>query len=134
MVCILDREALWQVFPTAANISPLTPAGYDWDLDGSPPDVVVELVCPPSAAPVRIETPEVSSYTPQWTGVNCTTTSDALLGEAISIRVTDVDVTFDDEVTSATYQVTSGDFETAVLVLQLPSQMGTLTLNLVRKQ
>lgn len=77
--CTLDLNASWRVRPSSATIAPQTSAGFDWDADGSPPDVVVSVTCPSAGEPIFFETPEVSSLNPQWTEGGCITTADALL-------------------------------------------------------
>jgi len=135
MACGLDKDLIWHVQPISASIAPQTPAGYDWDADSSPPDVVVMLTCPPKAVPnpAQPKTSEVSSFTPQWTDPGCDATSDALLSESTLIKVLDVDVAFNDDIAIASYTFTEQNFEAGTVVLQLPDNKSTLTIRLVRK-
>ncbi|MDC0709150.1 hypothetical protein POL68_11810 [Stigmatella sp. ncwal1] len=136
MSCVFAAEALWRVQPVSAKIASQTPAGFDWDLGGSPPDVVAEVICPPSASPISIKTAEIESFTPQWTdsNVNCTTTSDALLAEPISIKLIDVDFDFNDDIASASYKLVQQDFENGRVEILLSDQKSTLTLQFFRLQ
>ncbi len=131
--CTLDLTAQWRVQPSAASIAPQTSAGYDWDIDGSPPDVVVYGTCPSAGEPIPFRTPEVSSLTPQWTDGGCRTTADALLNKPISINVIDVDVVSDDNIAVGAYTLARTDFGQGSVTLQLPNQMGTLTFRLTRE-
>jgi hypothetical protein len=134
MNCVLDSDALWQVRAVSAQVTNQTSTGFDWDPGGSPPDVIAELVCPPLTAPTVIKTSEVESFTPQWTGLPCTTTSDALFKEPISIKLIDVDFDFNDDIASASYRVAQQDFEAGQIVIPLSDQKSTVTLQLIRKQ
>lgn len=131
--CSLDPNATWKVQPSTANIAPQTSAGYDWDVEGSPPDVVVYGTCPSDGEPIPFRTPEVESLSPQWTEGGCRTTAGALLNKPISITVIDVDVVSDDTIGGGSYTFTQQDFGQGAVTLQLPNQLGTVTFRLTRE-
>jgi hypothetical protein len=131
--CALDLSAIWRAQPSSATIAPKTLNGFDWDADGSPPDVVVSGTCPSAGEPIPFETPEVESLTPQWTAGGCLTTADALLKNDIQLNVVDVDVLADDTIATGTYRFTKNDLGRGTITLQLPNQLGTLTFQLTRQ-
>jgi hypothetical protein len=131
--CTLDLSATWRVQPSSATIAQQTTNGFDWDADGSPPDVVVEGTCPSAGEPIPFHTPEVESLTPQWTEGGCLTTADALLKNDVQLKVIDVDVLADDTIAAGTYRFTKNDLGRGTITLQLPSQLGTLTFQLTRQ-
>lgn len=131
--CTLDLTTTWRVQPSSATIAPQTSAGFDWDADGSPPDVVVSGTCPSAGEPISFQTTEVSSLNPQWTEGGCLTTADALLENDIHITVTDIDVFADDTIATGTYRITKDDLGRGTVILQFSAQLGTLTLRLTRE-
>jgi hypothetical protein len=131
--CTLDPSARWRVQPSAATIAQQTTAGFDWDVDGSVPDVVVYGTCPSDGDPIPFRTVEVSSFTPQWTEGGCRTTADALLKNPILINVIDVDFASDDDIAIGSYTLTKSDFGNGGVTLQFPNQVGTLTFRLTRE-
>ncbi|RYZ16794.1 MAG: hypothetical protein EOO70_03615 [Myxococcaceae bacterium] len=101
----------------------------DWDLDGSPPDVVVELTCP-QAEPLVSLTEEVESLTPKWTLGGCDVLAQDLLAAPIQFKVIDVDAFFDDEITTYQYQLTQADLERRSVNLQIPPAITSLVVDL----
>lgn len=133
-VCVA-RPIRVKVQPSQASIVPKDPSdGSDWDLDGSPPDVVVELRCPaPSGAqPFVTRTEEVESLTPQWTSGACDTLADVLVAQPIEFRLIDVDNLFDDDIASASYTLTAADLEKEQVELFIPGYVNSLVLKLSR--
>lgn len=135
--CDLDPEASVTVQPTEASIVPADPRDNQaWDVDGSEPDVVVELRCPTAASeqPLVTRTPEVSSLTPRWTSGGCTTQVGALLGRELQIKFIDVDALFDDEIISATYTLKAEELKAGSVSLTLPGYVNAVTLKFSRPQ
>jgi hypothetical protein len=120
-----------------ASIVPKDPQdNSDWDVDSSPPDVVVELKCPPlSGDQVQItRTPEVSSLTPQWTSGGCTVLASRLVSQPIEIKLIDIDNVFDDEMSSTTYQIDANALVNGILEIPIPAAVNSLTIRLSRYQ
>ncbi|MBN1205175.1 MAG: hypothetical protein JXB05_09655 [Myxococcaceae bacterium] len=133
--CTLDLLAIWKIQPTDASLVPEDPNdGLSWDADGSPPDVLIELTCPTSEAPVVSRTQEVESLTPTWTAGGCATVADALLKSPIGIKIIDVDVAIDDEIFAGSYMFTEADFEAGKIVLQGANTVTSLSFQLTREQ
>ncbi len=104
----------------------------DWDVDGSPPDVVVELRCPmPAGSPPLItRTEEVQSFTPQWSTGECDTLADAIIAQPIEVKVIDIDSFFDDEIGTSSYALTAADFEKGQAEIVIPGYVNSLILKL----
>jgi hypothetical protein len=135
--CDLAPEASVTVQPTEASIVPQDPRdNLDWDVDGSAPDVVVELRCPTAGSDQLLvtRTPEVSSFTPQWTSGGCTTQIGALLGRELQIKFIDVDSLFDDEIISANYTLKAEEIKAGSVSLSIPGYVNTVTLKFSRPQ
>lgn len=96
--CWWDPASVWRVAPQSATIAP-TDLGSDWDVDGSPPDVVVQLFCPSSATSVTSSTEEVQSFQPSWVLGECTMSASELTSLGFAFRVLDVDTVIDDQIT-----------------------------------
>ncbi|GMU10462.1 hypothetical protein ASNO1_67160 [Corallococcus caeni] len=106
-----------KIQPLRAQIAPLDPSdNSDWDVDGSPPDVVIQLSCPNTPAAVP-PSEEVESFTPTWTKGSCDVLSTDLLSAPIQFTVIDVDAIFDDPIASAQYQMTRADIDRGVVEL-----------------
>ncbi len=121
----------------SAQIASHDPDGDSaWDADNSPPDIVVTLGCPAASSSdlIEVATPEVESYTPSWTGVRCSSRIDALLDRPLHLRVDDVDIFFDDNIATFTYQLTEADFAQGIVVFPSQGGMNSLTLQLMRTQ
>ncbi|QSQ26846.1 hypothetical protein JY651_18860 [Pyxidicoccus parkwayensis] len=121
--------------PTEASIVPQDPRDNSaWDIDGSEPDVVVELRCPVEGSDQQLvtRTPEVSSYTPRWTTGGCTTTVGALLGQEIQIKFIDVDVAFDDEIISVRYALKEEELRAGGVSLAIPGYVNSVSLKFTR--
>ncbi|MGE6762238.1 hypothetical protein ACQKGO_29790 [Corallococcus interemptor] len=119
-----------KIQPLRATIAPHDPADdSDWDVDGSPPDAVVELFCP-NAQPAASRSEEIESFTPNWTQGFCDVLSTDLLSMPIQFNVLDVDAIFDDKVASAQYQVTQGDIERGVLQFTGSSGLTSISFQL----
>ncbi|RKH44531.1 hypothetical protein D7X12_10315 [Corallococcus sicarius] len=101
----------------------------DWDIDGSPPDVMVELTCPKGEPEVSL-TEEVESLTPQWSKGGCDILSLDLLSAPIRFKVIDVDSFFNDEITTAQFQLTQADLERGSVELQVPKAITSLVFQL----
>lgn len=130
--CYFDKSVQWRVQPASAVISK-TNEGEDWDVDGSPPDVVVNLECPSGDRELKSQTPEASGFSPAWTEGGCTTTLGDLLARTVEIEVVDVDVTFDDVMVQQNIQLRDEDFKKGSFTLPLPNQEGgMLVLSLTR--
>lgn len=133
--CEFVAAAKWKVRPIEASIVPLDPEDNSaWDIDGSDPDVVIELRCPQlsSGVPFTVRTEEVSSLTPKWTGGECRVEIGALLGAATEIDVIDIDNLFDDPIGTITHQFTQAELEQGTLTLSLPGHVNSLSLQLTR--
>lgn len=89
--CVLSPQLKWAISPVRAQITAQDINGAAWDFDGSPPDAMVTMICPPSSAPNVIVTPYVESYSPEWTGQGCVATTEALLSEPVGVKVEDYD-------------------------------------------
>ncbi|NNC04024.1 hypothetical protein HJC10_14355 [Corallococcus exiguus] len=104
-----------KIQPLRATIAPQDPAdNSDWDVDGSPPDVVINLACP-NAKPAVSPSEEVESFTPTWVKGSCDVLSTDLLSAPIQFSVIDVDAFFDDPIASAQYQITRADIDRGIL-------------------
>ncbi|RKH36271.1 hypothetical protein D7Y13_07155 [Corallococcus praedator] len=136
MVCHPTRqECITPVIRTRlralrATLTALDPSDdSDWDLDGSPPDVVVELTCP-QPEPLVSLTEEIESLTPQWTKGGCDVLAQDLLAAPIQFRVIDVDAFFDDEITVAQYQLTQADLDRRSVDVAIPEAVTSLVFQL----
>ncbi|RKH57248.1 hypothetical protein D7X96_38540 [Corallococcus interemptor] len=119
-----------KIQPLSATFAPHDPADdSDWDIDGSPPDAVVELICP-NAQPAVSRSEEIESLTPRWTQGFCDVLSTDLLSMPIQFNVLDVDAIFDDKVASAQYQVTQEDLERGVLQFTGSSGLTSISFQL----
>ncbi|MCP3143469.1 hypothetical protein [Pyxidicoccus xibeiensis] len=132
--CYFDRSERWRIQPVSAVIAPINPIGdEEWDIDGSAPDVVVELECPAGDKDIKTRTPEGSGYTPTWTEGGCTTTRGDLADRSIYIEVFDVDVTIDDVMFSERYLLKAEDFRSGTFSIALPEQeKGVVRFTLTR--
>ncbi|WP_144370179.1 hypothetical protein [Myxococcus stipitatus] len=102
-------------------------------MDGSAPDVVVELRCPtPSGEPLVTRTPEVSSWTPQWTAGECAAPAALLLAQPIELKVLDIDALVDDEVGTIKHLLTLEELTAGKVALSLPPAIPSLTVTLTR--
>ncbi|WP_375745552.1 hypothetical protein NR800_12505 [Corallococcus interemptor] len=118
-----------KIQPLRATIAPQDPAdNSDWDVDGSPPDVVVKLSCP-NAQPAP-PSEEVESFTPTWTQGACDVLSTDLLSAPIQFTVIDVDTLFDDPIASAQYQMTRADIDRGVVEFASSGALLSLALQI----
>nr|WP_128797781.1 hypothetical protein [Corallococcus coralloides] len=100
-----------------ATVSSHDPADdSDWDVDGSPPDALIQLTCP-NAQPAVSESEEVESFTPNWTTGACDVLGTDLLSMPVQFNVLDVDVLVDDNVASGQYQFTQADVDNGAVEL-----------------
>jgi hypothetical protein len=123
------------VRPVEASIVPRDPEdNSDWDLDGSVPDVIVELRCPQlsSSAPFTARTEEVSSLSPKWTTGECRVEGGALVDKVTEIDVIDVDNFFDDPIGTITHKFTKEELEQGTVTLSHPGHVNSLILQLTR--
>lgn len=135
-VCRLDQRACYtgvmrtRVQPRYAVIAEVDPeTGEDWDSDGSPPDVVVEMDCP--SAPGRSRTEEDENWDPEWYSGSCTVITSNLLRHPLQISIFDNDdFTLDDEFGGLSYQVTPADLNLGRIELSLPPIVKTLVIDL----
>lgn len=133
--CELVPAAKWKVRPIEASIVPQDPEDNSaWDLDGSDPDVVVEMRCPQLSAstPFVARTEEISSLTPKWAGGECRVEIGALLGAETQINIIDIDNIFDDPIGTITHQFTQAELEQGTVTLSLPGHVNSLSLQLTR--
>ncbi|MBZ4409144.1 hypothetical protein K8640_13025 [Myxococcus sp. XM-1-1-1] len=133
--CVLDVSSLVAIQPSQATISAQDPNdNLDWDVDGSAPDVVVELRCPTSVAgePLVTRTPEISSWTPQWSTGGCSTSAEVLLAQPIEFKVLDIDTLLDDEIGTIKHQLTQDELKAGTVSLSLPPAITSLTVTLSR--
>ncbi|NTX08210.1 hypothetical protein HUA74_42655 [Myxococcus sp. CA051A] len=130
----MDSAALIAIQPTQAVLSPRDPTDdSDWDLDGSVPDVVVELRCPnPGGEPLVTRTPEISSLTPQWTTGGCSVSAELLLTHPIEIKVFDIDTLFDDEVATLSHTLTREELKVGTISVSMSPAINSLTLTFTR--
>ncbi|MFP2897184.1 hypothetical protein [Corallococcus sp. 4LFB] len=135
-VCRLDTRACYagvmrtRVQPRRAVIADVDPdTGEDWDSDGSPPDVVVEMRCP--SAPERTRTAEDEDWEPEWRSGSCEVITSNLLQHPIAISIFDNDdFTFDDEFGGTSYQVTRADLNRGHIELAFPPIVESLVIEL----
>lgn len=131
--CFFDRNERWLIEPVAAEVSEFNPTdGEDWDVDGSPPDVVVELFCPNGGRDIETRTTEDESYFPEWTDGGCTTTLGELSRARITIHVIDADLTFDDIIFMGSHSVGAEDLAAGSFFIPFPDQEGGLEVWLTR--
>ena len=134
--CEYVETAKWKVRPVEASIVPQDPEDNSaWDLDGSEPDVVVELRCPQlsSSSPSVVRTGEVSSLTPKWTGGGeCRVEIGALLSAVTEINIIDIDNIFDDPIGTISHQFTQVELEQGTVMLSLPGRVNSLSLQMTR--
>ncbi|WP_375759997.1 hypothetical protein [Corallococcus exercitus] len=136
-VCRLDSRACFtgvmrtRVQPRRAVIADVDPDnGEEWDSDGSPPDVVVEMSCP--SAPERTRTAEDESWEPEWRSGSCEVITSNLLEHPIEISIFDNDdFALDDEFGGLSYQVTRADLNRGRIEIALPPDVQTLVFDLV---
>ncbi|RYZ16795.1 MAG: hypothetical protein EOO70_03620 [Myxococcaceae bacterium] len=134
-VCHLEQQTCivgvmrTRVQPIRASIldhDPFDDEDPDWDLDGSPPDVVVEMRCP--SAPERSRTETVQSLEPRWSTGSCQVVSSNLLKNPIEISIFDVDdFSLDDEFGTVHYQVTPADLNRGWFEIDIPEVVTSLT-------
>jgi hypothetical protein len=135
-VCHLGRLTCFagvmrtRVQPRSAYIAEVDPAtGEEWDSDGSPPDVVVEMDCP--SAPERTRTEESESWEPRWRQGSCEVISSNLLRYPLRLSIFDNDpFTFDDEFGTVQYQVTPTDMNRGWAEIDIPPVVERLILDL----
>ncbi|NOK16242.1 hypothetical protein [Corallococcus carmarthensis] len=135
-VCRLDTKACYagvmrtRVQPRRAVIADVDPDnGEDWDSDGSPPDVVVEMRCP--SAPELSRTAEDESWDPEWRSGSCEVISSNLLDHSIEISIFDNDdFALDDEFGTIHYQVTRSDLNRGRFEIAIPPAVQTLVFDL----
>jgi len=135
--CSVDLAAYITVQPTQASIVPTDPSdNRGWDIDDSPPDVVVELRCPfpGSDKPLITRTPEISSLTPQWSTGGCTTLAATLVNNPLEIKFIDIDALVDDDINGGTYTIKKEDLEKGSVNLSIPGYVNSFTLQLTRYQ
>lgn len=89
-VCGVDPNSKWKVQLTNAKIS-ATNNGAKWDADGSPPDVVAHLACPPFGENWDWISPEREGYNVSWSSGGCTASAGQLLANGFQIRLIDAD-------------------------------------------
>ncbi|RKH12730.1 hypothetical protein D7V97_07620 [Corallococcus sp. CA053C] len=105
------------------------PDDEEWDSDGSPPDVVVEMRCP--SAPELSRTPESTSLHPTWSTGGCEVITSNLLKNPLEIAVIDVDpFTLDDTIGTINYQVTPEDLNLGGVELTIPETVISLYIDL----
>ncbi|RYZ42889.1 MAG: hypothetical protein EOO71_06020 [Myxococcaceae bacterium] len=127
-VCHLQRQTCFvgvmrtRVQPVRASIldyDPFDEEDPEWDPDGSPPDVVVEMRCPSTSERSRTET--IQSFEPRWSAGSCEVLSSNLLKNSIEISIFDVDdFSFDDEFGTVHYQVTPADLNRGYFEIDIP--------------
>ncbi|WP_233595234.1 MULTISPECIES: hypothetical protein [Corallococcus] len=121
-----------RVQPLAASIldfDPLDEEDPEWDPDGSPPDVVVEMRCPSASERSRTET--VQSLEPRWSAGSCQVVSSNLLKNPIELSIFDVDdFSFDDEFGTVYYQVTRADLNRGWFEIDIPEVVTALRVGL----
>ncbi len=135
-VCRLDQRACYtgvmrtRVQPRYAVIADVDPdTGEDWDSDGSPPDVVVEMDCPSASG--RSRTEEDEDWEPEWRSGSCTVITSNLLRHPLQLSIFDNDdFTFDDEFGGLSYQVTPADLNLGRIELAIPPVVKTLVIDL----
>lgn len=138
-LCRVDFSltSTWTVQPVSSLISAQDPNdGLSWDADASPPDVIVEILCPTDGGPpppIASTKTEVESYTPTWTKGEggCKATLSAFTQNITTFRLIDVDAFVNDEISSGTYTFTMANFENGGVTLGMPNQASILTLKLV---
>ncbi len=131
--CGVDPESTWRVQPVRAKVA-ANDNGTDWDGDGSAPDVVVAMACPPLSAPVQSGTPEVQSYNPTWTSGGCVTKAKHLLAEQWVMQVWDIDFADDDTITQPLgYQFTESDFVRGSVTFSASGGMESMALELQKQ-
>ena len=91
-----DEDASYTVTPVSAEVA-ASNNGSAWDLDNSPPDVMMTLSC---AGGQSTNTSTVESYQPAWGSGGCAATGRALRDSGIVWRLDDVDVTTNDTITA----------------------------------
>jgi hypothetical protein len=100
-----------------------------WDVDGSPPDVVVTMGCPLSDGGTEwVETEEVQAYTPMWTVGGCHSSQADLVARGVYVDVWDRDVFVDDTIDSFMLILTSGAFPSEPAVNTAERDGGLLTI------
>lgn len=99
--CGVDPQAMFKVQPVSATITPTIPGTTTtWDLT-SPPDVIVNLWCPATAAAVTSSTPEATdSYNPTWSTGGCLMKASDLMSQGFAISAFDNDPVGSDPITS----------------------------------
>lgn len=113
----------------ASVVSFQPPDDEEWDSDGSPPDVVVEMRCP--SAPELSRTPESTSFNPIWSTGGCEVITSNLLKNPLEIAVIDVDpFTLDDTIGTINYQVTPEDLNRGGVELTIPETVISLYIDL----
>ncbi|RKH11209.1 hypothetical protein D7X74_25965 [Corallococcus sp. CA047B] len=137
-VCHLGQRACivgvmrTRVQPARATILPYDPYSTEdeeWDFDGTPPDVVVEMRCPSASGVFR--TPEDPSLNPRWNSGGCEVLTSNLLKFPLEISIFDVDdFAFDDSMGTLTYQVTPEDLHFGRIELALPEAVLALDIDL----
>ena len=135
-VCRLDQRTCYAgvmrtyVQPRRAVIADVDPdTGGDWDSDGSPPDVVVEMNCP--SARERTRTEEDETWDPEWRTGGCQVITSNLLRYPLEISIFDNDeFALDDEFGGISYQVTRADLNLGRIEISIPPIVKTLVFDL----
>lgn len=132
--CGVDPESVWLVQPSEASIAS-TDNGEAWDsFDGSAPDVVVTVTCPPSSNPMVGKTNAAESYTPAWSSGGCTAKAKDLLAEPVTFTLDDNDPVGVDSVTGQlSLQVTAANLANGKASYGASAGMTGITFELTKK-
>jgi hypothetical protein len=106
------EAATWEVRPLSASITFLDPRDQlAWDVDSSPPDVVVSMGCPLlDGGTVWSESEEVESYAPTFNTAGCRSSRQALIASGVVVDVVDRDLFFDDPIEALRVPLDPTDF------------------------
>lgn len=133
--CGVDPNTKWRVQPVSAKIAS-TNNGSEWDGDGDPPDVEVNMTCPalPPASPTYGTAPEYGNFNPTWDSGGCVTTAGALLASPWKYQLMDVDWDIDDTITGyITHQITEDEFDVGFFHVGPSGGMVTMKVELQKQ-
>lgn len=122
----------WAVRPLAASVTPNDPRdGTPWDIDNSPPDVVVTIGCPLADGGTDwVETEEVQSYAPTFLYGVCRAAQQDIVDRGIFVDVSDRDLIVDDPIDSFTLLIPPNAFPTQSTVNTESRDGGLISLTI----
>lgn len=135
MLTTVNPASKWIVQPSRAEVRS-EDNGESWDIDGSAPDVVVKINCPSSGGGSSSgETDEVESYTPTWSGGNCTARADDLVNDGVDFEVRDVDTSLDpdDGIAEASISLREEDLIAGTVTITRVGDLESFTVTLTEQ-